>query len=1064
MGRAPLGSIININFRPYPSESFYFPVRNCEWHTIAGGSKMEPTIAVGAQVSVRNTLCTVRFVGPTSFAEGEWVGVEFPTACGRNDGSVEGQHYFRCAPKHGLFVKKSQVQHASEANARIERDAPERHVGAWTAMEQVLEAESIAAASRGDHILQHLESLYPQSDGVGGGGGKGGGGGSGAPASSPTGLGKPASRGGRPVGVPAGSAGGRIKRRTPRAAEGGARYPAAGAGTGGSYDGARDDEELGARLRARFPSLPEGYDGPVLPKDGGAPSQGMMAELLRHVKATVAATGESGGGGSGVDALEGTPPAVPGHLAVEVLLGAKAYLEEHASSVVEVSLTEGRIVLVGDTHGQLNDFCWILKAHGPPAPGNVYLVNGDIADRGGYACEIYLLLLGFMIACPGCVYLNRGNHESFDMNIRGFHEGGGFATEVSAKYGPDVFELFQSIFNLLPLATRINNEVLVIHGGLCRTGTATLDQLRSVNRVRPVPVSTADARDLLFFDTMWSDPQEAPGISRSLARGSVCVTFGPDITRRFCEINRLRMIIRSHEVPRSMSGVAVQHDGRMITVFSASNYCGRIGNTGGTMLLTPSLDYQLMEHWSPALAELIRIEEEEEAAARGGDVVPAPPAPPAMRRQFSSEAELMMQADVLDKLKDLLCSHTPGLRTYYEEVDAATGGSGKISISEWARGLREVVKGGAALPWEEYVVHLASVYADGQISYRAFLNRYRVSPGTGWQSRLLSSMYEALSGGNLQQTVAFFDTNLDGVVTYEELYKVMSKFAVGLPEESVASLTRQLLRGQNGLRTAELLDMLDITYREEGKQGLPVRSPPAWAAPLLEAVSKQCAMRQADSIESFKGFDVDGDGFISIEEFQQAMLRLSGQDAASSTPEQHERVTTMLRDLAHWVDRDGDGKIDYLEFISAFRVKDSSAAIGDLGSDGPGGALEDGHGPSAGHDKEATAIDRLLEHLCSLFYRHRWSLKHAFEYFDANSDGVLTPDEFSTALKALSTLRTEDDDTSSGVDGLTAGMEALRLTSEQTDTLVASLDRNADGVIDYEEFLLALQARDMMQR
>ena len=85
----------------------------------------------------------------------------------------------------------------------------------------------------------------------------------------------------------------------------------------------------------------------------------------------------------------------------------------------------------------------------------------------------------------------------------------------------------------------------------------------------------------LFFDTMWSDPQDAPGISRSVARGSVCITFGPDITRRFCEINRLRMIVRSHEVPRSMSGVAVQHDGRLITVFSASNYCGRIGNTGG---------------------------------------------------------------------------------------------------------------------------------------------------------------------------------------------------------------------------------------------------------------------------------------------------------------------------------------------------------------------------------------------------------------------------------------------------------------------------------------------------
>jgi len=41
--------------------------------------------------------------------------------------------------------------------------------------------------------------------------------------------------------------------------------------------------------------------------------------------------------------------------------------------------------------------------------------------------------------------------------------------------------------------------------------------------------------------------------------------------------------------------------------------------------------------------------------------------------------------------------------------------------------------------------------------------------------------------------------------------------------------------------------------------------------------------------------------------------------------------------------------------------------------------------------------------------------------------------------------------------------DALRLTPEQTENLVASLDRNADGVIDYEEFISALQARDAMQ-
>ena len=42
-------------------------------------------------------------------------------------------------------------------------------------------------------------------------------------------------------------------------------------------------------------------------------------------------------------------------------------------------------------------------------------------------------------------------------------------------------------------------------------------------------------------------------------------------------------------------------------------------------------------------------------------------------------------------------------------------------------------------------------------------------------------------------------------------------------------------------------------------------------------------------------------------------------------------------------------------------------------------------------------------------------------------------------------------------------METLQLTPQQTQTLVASLDTNSDGVIDYEEFLVALQARDTMQ-
>jgi Ca2+-binding EF-hand superfamily protein len=96
-------------------------------------------------------------------------------------------------------------------------------------------------------------------------------------------------------------------------------------------------------------------------------------------------------------------------------------------------------------------------------------------------------------------------------------------------------------------------------------------------------------------------------------------------------------------------------------------------------------------------------------------------------------------------------------------------------------------------------------------------------------------------------------------------------------------------------------------------------------------------------------------------------------------------------------------------------------------------------------------------------HSHRWSLKHAFEYFDANGDGVLSPEEFATALRALSNMASDELEESAAEDGASSHGHVLRLTPEQTDMLVASLDRNADGVIDYEEFLHALQAQDSMQ-
>jgi len=52
--------------------------------------------------------------------------------------------------------------------------------------------------------------------------------------------------------------------------------------------------------------------------------------------------------------------------------------------------------------------------------------------------------------------------------------------------------------------------------------------------------------------------------------------FGPDVTRRWCELNKITAIIRSHEVRQD--GYAIEHDGLCITTFSCPNYCDSTGN------------------------------------------------------------------------------------------------------------------------------------------------------------------------------------------------------------------------------------------------------------------------------------------------------------------------------------------------------------------------------------------------------------------------------------------------------------------------------------------------------
>jgi len=261
---------------------------------------------------------------------------------------------------------------------------------------------------------------------------------------------------------------------------------------------------------------------------------------------------------------------------VEVLcLKAKEILEKESS----VQPVKCPVTVCGDIHGQWHDLKELFRIGGTP-PDTNYLFMGDYVDRGYYSVECVTLLVCYKIRYPDRVAILRGNHESRQITqVYGFYD------ECIKKYGnANVWKYFTDLFDFLPLTALIESQIFCLHGGLS-PAIETLDDIRQINRFQEVPHEGA------MCDLLWADPDDRRGWGIS-PRGAG-YTFGEDISAKFCTCNSLNLISRAHQLV--MEGFSWSHDQKLITLFSAPNYCYRCGNQAAIMMLDENMQKQLLQ-------------------------------------------------------------------------------------------------------------------------------------------------------------------------------------------------------------------------------------------------------------------------------------------------------------------------------------------------------------------------------------------------------------------------------------------------------------------------------------
>ena len=712
----------------------------------------------------------------------------------------------------------------------------------------------------------------------------------------------------------------------------------------------------------------------------------------------------------------------------------------------------GRFVLVGDTHGQIEDVFWIFFKHGFPSSTNVYLFNGDVADRGSHSVEIFILIFLFKWLNPDSIHLLRGNHEDDYCNLNY-----GFCAELRHKLGQfdagSVHQHFLEVFYALPIAAvvdswpggykskhsgvvfdlkitgkgekvsissksqpnftlpgnfrpngvlevaqlgeakrSINSEgagvlkwsngdvwealaprVLVLHGGIPvmseggspfnsndnQHPAVSLSDFKFFPNRQKIPPAPKSQMEQLMYQVLWSDPREA---GEQRGRGT---PFFPADTDAFLAKNNLALVIRSHQLPPNQRGVGFNHRKKLITIFSASNYCGTSQNFGAVVLFTPqtfpavTAGTTAIEFWAPTLAQV------KNAFTRHGT------APDDVRKWFAQEVEkaaaplqvsndsqwLQLQLKVVEYVRTLIVKHKVELCDAFLRKDLSR--TFVVPLRTWVDVCAEVV--GSQFPWRTLAIQLEvpEVYEE-EVDYLVFLDSFEATANAlrYWSSGMVTGFFEELfiSDIELQNSLMLRDSTID----YRTFLNVMQTNCPGIFENQIRIFWSAIfLSGDQKNR---------LSGRVSGESFAVACS--AGFSPNLEigsAISqlKDAAVANAGSLFSFffRLLEIKA-GFLPVTDFA-ALLK------------DNESLLGLGEDFPFFAVASfiggSTGRVSFLKFCAA-------------------------RSRGEGARRAGAAIS---EHACAAYYFHRTALRIACNYVDTKKTGEISRRDLRRVLAAV---------------------------------------------------------------